>query len=414
MKVIINLMNVLCKQAIYDRSGKIAFYEVFIQDSLTGNYPEGLDPLKATTMAIDTITELNPIRVGNGKIVFVNVPAIFLEASMFDLLSPEYVGIELVENKRLSNELFESINALLKKGFKFCIDDFGFEKIDYLPLLGKCHYVKINLKNSPYDIEELKEVINILKNLKKGIIAKHIETKEDYQLAHDLGFNFFQGFYLSKPVRVRDTRTISYLKATILRLYKAIKNKDMKGIVDILEKDIGATYKFLKFLNLAYSQKTKDISRIDEAVAHLGLENIAKFTIVLALSEMFVEEHEMILWKRSIFRASLAEKLAQMYAPHVKEKAYLAGLFSLAGEALGQKPEDVVKDLMLDKEIVEAFERRLNEIGFILSLVELLEDNKNERIIDRVSKIINVDAEVIKKIISEAERESSELLSSMT
>jgi EAL and modified HD-GYP domain-containing signal transduction protein len=403
-------MNVLCKQAIYDRNGKVAFYEVFIQDSLTNKHPEGLDPLKATTMAIDTITELNPLRVGGGKLVFINVPAIFLEASMFDLLPPEYVGIELVENRRLSNELFASINALLKKGFKFCIDDFGFEKIDYLPLLGKCHFVKINLKKSPYDMEELKEVISILKNLKKGLIAKNIETKEDYQLAYQLGFNFFQGFFLSRPIRVRDTRTISYLKTTILRLYKAIKNKDMKSIVDILEKDIGATYKFLKFLNLAYPTKIKDISKIDKVVRDLGLENIAKFTIVLALSEMFVEEDEVNLWKRSLFRASLAERLAGIYAPHIKEKAYLAGLFSLAGEILGQKPEDVVKELMLDRDIAEAFERRLNEIGFILSLVELLEDSKNEKIINRVSKIINVDAQTIVQSIKDAERES-ELLS---
>jgi len=410
LKVIINPMNVLCKQAIYDRNGKVAFYEVFIQDSLTNKHPEGLDPLKATTMAIDTITELNPLRVGGGKLVFINVPAIFLEASMFDLLPPDYVGIELVENRRLSNELFASINALLKKGFKFCIDDFGFEKIDYLPLLGKCHFVKINLKKSPYDMEELKEVISILKNLKKGLIAKNIETKEDYQLAYQLGFNFFQGFFLSRPIRVRDTRTISYLKTTILRLYKAIKNKDMKSIVDILEKDIGATYKFLKFLNLAYPTKIKDISKIDKVVRDLGLENIAKFTIVLALSEMFVEEDEVNLWKRSLFRASLAERLAGIYAPHIKEKAYLAGLFSLAGEILGQKPEDVVKELMLDRDIAEAFERRLNEIGFILSLVELLEDSKNEKIINRVSKIINVDAQTIVQSIKDAERES-ELLS---
>jgi EAL and modified HD-GYP domain-containing signal transduction protein len=184
----------------------------------------------------------------------------------------------------------------------------------------------------------------------------------------------------------------------------------MKSIVDILEKDIGATYKFLKFLNLAYPTKIKDISKIDKVVRDLGLENIAKFTIVLALSEMFVEEDEVNLWKRSLFRASLAERLAGIYAPHIKEKAYLAGLFSLAGEILGQKPEDVVKELMLDRDIAEAFERRLNEIGFILSLVELLEDSKNERIINRVSKIINVDAQTIVQSIKDAERES-ELLS---
>ncbi len=223
-------MNVVCKQAIYNKEGKIAFYEVFLQDRSTGAYPKGFDPLKATSIAIDVLTEIGPQRVGNGKLVFVNVPAIFLEASMFDLLYPQYVGIELVENKRLINALFEAIDILIKRGFKFCIDDFGFEKIDYSPLLNKCHFVKIDIKNNPYKEEELREVISILKSLKKGIIVKNIETKQDYEKAYKLGFEYFQGIYLSRPALVKDTRTISFLKSTILRIYDAIKSKDIKKV----------------------------------------------------------------------------------------------------------------------------------------------------------------------------------------
>ncbi|RMH05285.1 MAG: EAL domain-containing protein, partial [Aquificota bacterium] len=155
-------MHVVCKQAIFDHEGKLAFYEVFLQDRATGKYPKDMDPLKATSMVIDVLTELGPQKVGGGKLVFVNVPAIFLEASTFDLLSPQYVGIELVENQRLNNNTLEAMKELNKRGFKFCIDDFGFEKIDYLPLLGKCHFVKIDLKNNPYDDEELAEVVSLL------------------------------------------------------------------------------------------------------------------------------------------------------------------------------------------------------------------------------------------------------------
>lgn len=107
-------MNVVCKQAIYDKEGNIAFYEIFLQDRSTGAYPKGLDPLKATSISIDVLTELGARKVGNGKLVFVNVPAIFLEASMFDLLPPQYVGIELVENKKLTNTLFDAIDKLTK------------------------------------------------------------------------------------------------------------------------------------------------------------------------------------------------------------------------------------------------------------------------------------------------------------
>jgi EAL and modified HD-GYP domain-containing signal transduction protein len=123
------------------------------------------------------LVELGAYRVGEGKVVFVNVPAIFLEASMFDLLSPEYVGIELVENKNITTQTYNAIKLLLKRGFKFCIDDFGFERIDYLPLLSKAHFVKIDIKNSPYDLDELKEVIAVIKGLKKSVIAKNIETR---------------------------------------------------------------------------------------------------------------------------------------------------------------------------------------------------------------------------------------------
>ncbi|MCS7171529.1 MAG: HDOD domain-containing protein [Aquificaceae bacterium] len=403
-------MNVICKQAIHNREGKIAFYEIFLQDRKTGAYPEGFDPLKATSISIDVLTETGPQNVGNGKLVFVNVPAIFLEASMFELLSPQYVGIELVENKRLSNNLLEAIDDLIKEGFKFCIDDFGFEKIDYLPLLNKCHYVKINIKDNPYDQEELKEVISILKSLKKGIIAKNIESKDDYERAYELGFEYFQGMYLSKPAMVRDTRTISFLKSTILQIYNAIKSKNIKKVVDVIEKDIGVTYKLLKFVNSAYFPKAREFSNVEDAVVYLGLENIAKFTIVLALSDMFTDEDEKELWKRALFRASVSEKISEVYAMDMKDKAYLMGLFSLSWEILGQKPAELARTLALDKEIIEAYENRISTLGFILSLVDLLEDRMEEETIKKVAKIIGASPERVKEIINEARQESEKFV----
>lgn len=403
-------MNVVCKQAIHDREGKIVFYEIFLQDRSTGAYPEGFDPLKATSISIDVLTEIGAQKVGNGKLVFVNVPAIFLEASMFDLLPPQYVGIELVENKRLTNTLLDAIDDLIKRGFKFCIDDFGFEKIDYLPLLNKCHFVKIDIKNSPYSDEELKEVISILKNLKKGIIVKNVENKQVYEKIYQLGVEYFQGIHLSSPAMVRDARTISFLKSTIFQIYNAIKSRDIKKAVEVIERDVGVTYKLLKFVNSAYFPKAREFGNVEDAVIYLGLDNIAKFTIVLALSEMFAEEGEKELWKRALFRANLGEKLAEINAREMKDKAYLMGLFSLSWEILGQKPEDIARALLLDKEIVEAYENRLSLLGFILSLVDLLEDNGDEQTIKKVAKVLETSPERVKSILEEARLESEKLV----
>jgi len=396
-------MHVLRKQAIYDKKGDVAFWEVFVQDATTGKYPEDIDPLKATTIAVDVLVELGAYRVGEGKVVFVNVPAIFLEASMFDLLSPEYVGIELVENKNITTQTYNAIELLLKRGFKFCIDDFGFERIDYLPLLSKAHFVKIDIKNSPYNWYELKEVMVVLKSLKKSVIAKNIETEEDYKRAKEYGFDYFQGFYLSPPTLVKDTRTISYLKSTLLELYQALTKSDMKRIVSVLERDVGAAYKLLKFAN---SVRKKKINSLEKAVAYLGFDNIVKFAIVLALSEMFAKGDERKYWERALYRACLAEKLAEIYSPNLKAKAHTAGLFSLSQEIFGQRPENLALELGLDKDIVEAFEKKPNGLSFILSLVELLEDTQNPEVLEKVARILKTSPDRVKSVIESAKKES--------
>lgn len=396
-------MHVLRKQATYDKKGNVAFWEVFVQDDTTRKHSEDIDPLRDATIAVDVLVELGAYRVGEGKIVFVNVPAIFLEASMFDLLSPEYVGIELVENKNITTQTYNAIELLLKRGFKFCIDDFGFERIDYLPLLSKTHFVKIDIKNSPYKWEELGEVIAIVKSLKKSVIAKNIETEEDYKRAKEYDFDYFQGSYLSPPTVVKDTRTISYLKSTLLELYQALTEGDMKQIVSVLERDVGAAYKLLKFANAVGNKK---ISSLEEAVAYLGFDNIVKFAIVLALSEMFAKGDERKYWERALYRACLAEKLAEIYSPNLKAKAHTAGLFSLSQEIFGQRPENLALELGLDKDIVEAFEKKNTELGFILSLVELLEDTQNPEILEKIAKILKTSPDGVKSIIETAKKES--------
>jgi EAL and modified HD-GYP domain-containing signal transduction protein len=404
-------MHVLRKQAIYDKRRNVAFWEVFVQDATTGKYPEDIDPLKATTIAVDVLVELGAYRVGEGKVVFVNVPAIFLEASMFDLLSPEYVGIELVENKNITTQTYNAIELLLKRGFKFCIDDFGFERIDYLPLLSKAHFVKIDIKNSPYNWYELKEVMVVLKNLKKSVIAKNIETEEDYKRAKEYGFDYFQGFHLSPPTLVKDTRTISYLKSTLLELYQALTKGDMKQIVSVLERDVGAAYKLLKFAN---SVRKRKINSLEKAVAYLGFDNLVKFAIVLALSEMFAKGDEKKHWERALYRACLAEKLAEIYSPNLKAKAHTAGLFSLSQEIFGQRPEDLALELGLDKDIVEAFEKKPNGLSFILSLVELLEDTQNPEVLEKVAKILKTSPDRVKSVIESAKKESMAITQELT
>ncbi len=405
-------MYMLFKQPIFNREGNIAFYEVMLKDIKTKRFPEGLDLLRATSITVNMVADLTPEKIGRGRLVFVNVPSLFLETTMFELLPPELVGIELVENRSITNELIRAVNELVDRGFTFCIDDFGFEKVNYLPLLNKCHLVKINWKELVYSEEELQEVISILKDLNKGIVAKHIETEEEYDRAKRLGIDYYQGTYLAKPIPLRDVRSLYFMKSTVIKLYEALKKRDLKRVADVIEQDVGATYRLLRFVKSLYKERAQDINSVEDAISFLSLNNVANFTLALAITELFAGHEEEELIKRSLLRASLSEELARIYVPGMEEKAYITGLFSLTDELMGEHPQEVARELDMDEDIIEAYETRYNELGLILSLVELLEeDSEREEVIDRVGKILKADSGSVRKAIKNAMRITSQMTS---
>ncbi len=405
-------MYVLFKQPIFDREGNVAFYEVMLKDIKTRRFPEGLDPLKATSITINIVADVGPEKIGNGKLVFINVPSLFLEATMFELLPPELVGIELVENRSITNELLKAVNELVDRGFTFCIDDFGFEKVNYLPLLNKCHMVKINWKEMVYTDEELTEVMGILKELKKGVVAKNIENEADYDRAKKAGVDYFQGYYLAKPIPIRDIRSLYFMKDTVIKLYEALKRRDLKKVADVIEQDVGATYRLLRFVKSLYRERAHDINSVEDAISLLSLNNVANFTLALAITELFAGHEEEELIRRSLLRASLAEELAKIYAPGLEEKAYITGLFSLTDELMGEHPQEIAKELDLDEDVIEAYESRYNELGLILSLVELLEESTDDdEIIDKVAKMLKTTKSNVREAIKNAKEITNRIAS---
>lgn len=398
-------MYVLFKQPIFDREGQVAFYEVFLKDIKIKRFPENLDPLRATSITINIVADVTPQKIGGGKLVFINVPSLFLEATMFELLPPEFVGIELVENKRITDKLLGAVNELVDRGFTFCIDDFGFEKVNYLPLLNKSHMVKINWKEMVYTDEELREVMGILKELKKKIVAKNIEDEKDYERAKSAGIDFFQGYFLSKPVPIRDVRSLYFMKDTVIKLYDALKKRDLKKVAQVIEQDVGATYRLLRFVKSLYRERAHEINSVEDALSLLSLNNVANFTLALAITELFALHEEEEVIRRSLLRASLAQELMKIYVPSLEEKAYVVGLFSLTSELMGEHPHDIARELKLDEDIVEAYESRYNELGLVLSLVEVLEESADdEEIVRKVAKVLNTDMSKVKEAIHNARR----------
>lgn len=121
----------------------------------------------------------------------------------------KYINFEVTETSAIiSSELLRvNMTELKKSNITFSLDDFG-SGFSNTSSLIKYPYSSIKLDKSliqrakenqkAYDI--LKYTIELIKSLNMKVVSEGIETEEDNKIVTELGTDFIQGYYYSKPL----------------------------------------------------------------------------------------------------------------------------------------------------------------------------------------------------------------------
>ncbi|RUM30665.1 MAG: hypothetical protein DSY42_04170, partial [Aquifex sp.] len=208
--------------------------------------------------------------------------------------------------------------------------------------------------------------------------------------------DYLEGNYFSPPVVVKDTELAPFLKVTLLRLMSSLSNaRSLKQIAEIISSDVGMAVKFLQFVNSAYFLRRKKIEDIQHAVSYIGLENLKKFVLLVALNE-YLKLEKPELWKKSLIRAHIAEELTKRYSPELSERAFLVGLFSLLDKILGVDIPSFLKDLNIDDEVIKAFTGENPSLKKILEISTQLEEavNKGSEELDKVVSELSAETNI--------------------
>ena len=126
----------------------------------------------------------------------------FINHTRGALLAPsqlphDRVVIEILEDVVVDKDMLRAVIKLYEQGYKIALDDFQFHE-SFVPLLELAHYVKIDLSLQPN--KELPDLMRKLKPYQVELVAEKIENEQDYELCKQLGFDYFQGYYLQKPI----------------------------------------------------------------------------------------------------------------------------------------------------------------------------------------------------------------------
>lgn len=134
-------------------------------------------------------------------------------------INPKYLNLELTETIYVENSdlVREKMDALHKKGFKIFMDDFGrgYSSLNVLKDID-IDVLKIDMGFfSKHNYSErgkviVTSVIKMAKALNIPTIAEGVEEESIVNYLKEIGCEYVQGFYFSKPISVEDYEKLVY------------------------------------------------------------------------------------------------------------------------------------------------------------------------------------------------------------
>ncbi|MDH5484848.1 MAG: HDOD domain-containing protein [Gammaproteobacteria bacterium] len=355
------------RQPIYNTSLGVYGYELLfrtgvqnaaLMDSVTA---EGA----SSTTILNSFFEIGLDRlVGKGQ-AFINLgEQLLLEENSLPM-SPEQVVLEVLEDVPVTPQLVEAIKRLSKQGFSIALDDYIYNPA-HKPLVANADFIKLDIK--ALSEKELLKHVKILKKYKTRLLAEKIETIDEFEFCQDLGFDFFQGYFLSRP-RIIKSASLPSSRMAVLNLLSVLQNPDAETqeIEAAISFDVAMSYKILKLINSALFNFRNEIESIRQAIVILGRQQLRSWASMLALSKMDDRPSEMI--QLAMTRAKMCELLADKAGIRPVDSFFTVGLFSALDILMERNIADLIGPLPLSQDVVAALLRREGVMGDALNCV---------------------------------------------
>jgi EAL and modified HD-GYP domain-containing signal transduction protein len=335
------------RQPIYGRRLELHAYELLYRGADV-DYAEFSEGDRATSQVLlNTFTEFGLERIVGEHLAFVNLTRGFIVGEYPLPVPRTQVVLEVLEEVVPDAEVLEGLRSLRQRGFKIALDDFEYVS-EREALLALADVVKLDVLGLGAD--EIRTRFERLKPLGMRLLAEKVETREQFELCRDIGFDYFQGYFLAKP-NVVSGSSIPANSLNLLRLMAEFQSPDhdFERIAEIVSHDVALSYKLLRHINAAIYGMPRRIDSIKETVTYLGLSTVKNLACLFMLSGVDEQPHELLV--TAMMRARMCELLARTKGCTSPSSFFTVGLFSTLDALLGAPMERVVKKLPLAEDL---------------------------------------------------------------
>ncbi len=366
------------RQPILDKEKKLVGYELLFRDGVDNVFPD-IDGDEATSRLIEgSQFNFGLEDLTDNKPAYINFTLETLQKGYPLLLGKEQVVVEILETIQPGKRLLALVKDLKERGYTLALDDYIHQPVwrHFYPFIDM---IKIDFLTT--DKESIEAVIEAIKphpHIK--LLAEKVETYEKYQLALEMGFSYFQGFFFSKPEMVQ-SKTLPPSEMALAELLYETSSIDLnlRKITEVFERDVNLSYKLLRYSNSAAFKRRAEISTIKQALIVLGSEEIKRFLSLLFAAQVSADKPAELI-RLSLTRARFAELLA---ISHGKLRdtgmAFLTGMMSLMDAILDEDMPSVMNKLPLTNEIKDALLKDEGLLATYLNLVKFYEQANWEK-----------------------------------
>ena len=349
------------RQPIYNKNLTVFGYELLFRTG-TKN-AAAVDPFSAdgatSTTIINTFLEIGLERLVGNKYAFINLTEQFLLEEDSLPISPKQVILEVLEDIPVTPKLISAVERLSNKGFIIALDDYIYNP-SHKPLVKMVDIIKI-------DIMQLSKVqiIQHVKKLKEfgtKLLAEKIETIDEYEFCRKLGFDYYQGYFLSKP-RIIRSKALPTNKVAVLNLLAILQNpnSDIDELEEAISFDVSISYRILKLINSSFFSFSREVDSVKQAIVILGRNQLSSWASMIALSKMDDRPSEMI--HLAMTRGKMCEILAEKSGLKPLESFFTVGLFSALDILMERDIENIIAPLPLNDEVENALLKYQGTLG---------------------------------------------------
>jgi len=358
------------RQPIYDSGLEIKAYELLYRSN-DQNAAVIHDSHDATSrMLVNALIEIGLDHLVGNCPAYINFPREYFTEENVLGLDKVRVVLEILETIEPDAEFVGAVRRCVEQGYRVALDDFVYHD-KFRPLIEIAEVVKIDLRM--FDQEQLRRQLELLRKAgAKCFLAEKIETHEEFEFCKGLGFDLYQGYFLSQPKIVRNT-AIPSNQLALLEILAKIRNPsiNLKELAGIISQDIGLSYRLLQFCNSSSVGVSRKIESVLQAVTLLGLTRLRMMVTLLALRELNSKPAAIV--QTAMLRGRMCEILGEMTGSPESGSFHLVGLFSALDVLMDRPLGEIVESLPLSPEIKRAIVNHEGGMGEALRCAMAME-----------------------------------------